>query len=71
MPIIRVDDLSKTYRLGDQDVTALEGVSLTVEEGVFMAIAGPSGSGKSTLLSIMGCIDTPSKGRVDIESKDL
>ena len=42
MPIIRVDDLSKTYLLGDQEVTALEGVSLTVEEGVFMAIAGPS-----------------------------
>lgn len=71
MPIIRVDDLSKTYRLGDQDVTALEGVSLTVEEGVFMAIAGPSGSGKSTLLNIMGCIDTPSKGRVEIEGKDV
>ncbi len=71
MPIIRVDDLSKTYLLGDQEVTALEGVSLTVEEGVFMAIAGPSGSGKSTLLNIMGCIDTPSKGRVEIEGKDL
>ncbi len=71
MPIIRVDDLSKTYRLGEQDVTALEGVSLTVEEGVFMAIAGPSGRGKSTLLNIMGCIDTPSKGRVEIEGKDV
>lgn len=71
MPIIRVDDLSKIYRLGDQDVTALEGVSLTVEKGVFMAIAGPSGSGKSTLLNIMGCIDTPSKGRVEIEGKDV
>ncbi|MBN9694685.1 MAG: ABC transporter ATP-binding protein [Zoogloea sp.] len=71
MPIIRVEDLSKVYRLGEQDVTALEGVSLTVEEGVFMAIAGPSGSGKSTLLNIMGCIDTPSKGRVEVAGKDV
>lgn len=71
MPIIRVDNVSKTYRLGEQDVSALEGVSLTVEPGVFMAIAGPSGSGKSTLLNIMGCIDTPSKGRVEIEGKEV
>ena len=71
MPIIRVENVSKTYRLGDQDVTALEGVSLGVEPGVFMAIAGPSGSGKSTLLNIMGCIDTPSKGRVEIEGQDV
>ncbi|MDD3352530.1 ABC transporter ATP-binding protein [Zoogloea sp.] len=71
MPIIRVEDVSKTYRLGEQNVTALEGVSLTVEPGVFMAIAGPSGSGKSTLLNIMGCIDTPSKGRVEIDGKDV
>jgi putative ABC transport system ATP-binding protein len=71
MPIIRVENLSKTYRLGDQDVRALEGVSLAVEPGVFMAIAGPSGSGKSTLLNIMGCIDTPSKGSIEIEGKDV
>lgn len=71
MPIIRVEDLSKVYRLGEQNVTALEGVSLTVEEGVFMAIAGPSGSGKSTLLNIMGCIDTPSKGRVEVAGRDV
>jgi putative ABC transport system ATP-binding protein len=58
MPIIRVDNVSKTYRLGEQDVTALSDVSLIVDPGVFMAIAGPSGSGKSTLLNIMGCIDT-------------
>lgn len=71
MPIIRIDDVSKIYRLGEQYVTALESVSLTVEPGVFMAIAGPSGSGKLTLLNIMGCIDTPSKGRVEIEGKDV
>ncbi len=71
MSIIRVENVSKTYLLGEQTVTALEGVSLVVEPGVFMAIAGPSGSGKSTLLNIMGCIDTPSKGRVEIEGIDV
>ena len=71
MPIIRVDDLSKTYRLGEQDVTALEGVSLTVEKGVFMAIAGPSGVVNQHSLNIMGCIDAIRKGRVQIEGKDV
>ncbi len=71
MPIIRVDNVSKTYRLGEQDVTALSDVSLIVDPGVFMAIAGPSGSGKSTLLNIMGCIDTASTGHVVIEGKDV
>ncbi|WP_300435794.1 ABC transporter ATP-binding protein [Zoogloea sp.] len=69
--IIKIDNVSKVYRLGEQDVTALKNVILEVKEGNFMAIAGSSGSGKSTLLNIMGCIDTPSKGRVIIDGKDV
>lgn len=69
--IIKIDNVSKVYRLGEQDVTALKNVILEVKESNFMAIAGSSGSGKSTLLNIMGCIDTPSKGRVIIDGKDV
>jgi putative ABC transport system ATP-binding protein len=67
MPLIRVDHVSKRYRLGNQWVTALTDVSLNIEQGVFLAIAGPSGSGKSTLLNLIGCIDTPCSGRIFIE----
>jgi len=70
MPLIRVDDVSKEYRLGNQMVPALHNVSLSIEEGVFLAIAGPSGSGKSTLLNLIGCIDTPTTGRVLIDDMD-
>jgi putative ABC transport system ATP-binding protein len=70
MSLIRVEDVSKQYRLGDQLVPALHRVSLTIEEGVFLAIAGPSGSGKSTLLNLIGCIDTPTSGRVFIDDVD-
>jgi putative ABC transport system ATP-binding protein len=68
--LIQVDNVSKSYRLGDQLVPALRDVTLSVDEGVFMAIAGPSGSGKSTLLNLMGCIDTPSSGRILIDGRD-
>ena len=70
MSLIRVENVSKQYRLGDQLVPALHRVSLTIEEGVFLAIAGPSGSGKSTLLNLIGCIDTPTTGRVLIDGLD-
>ncbi len=70
MSLIRVENVSKQYRLGDQLVSALSEVSLTIEEGVFLAIAGPSGSGKSTLLNLMGCIDVPTSGRVLIIDRD-
>lgn len=71
MPIVQVENVSKRYRLGDQMVDALRNVSLAIEPGVFLAIAGPSGSGKSTLLNIIGCIDTPSGGRVVIHGRDV
>lgn len=71
MPIVEVRNVSKRYRLGDQDVQALSDISLPIEPGVFLAIAGPSGSGKSTLLNIIGCIDTPSSGEVIINGRDV
>jgi putative ABC transport system ATP-binding protein len=63
-------NLQKKYRLGKTDVIALNNVSLAVEKGEFMAIAGASGSGKSTLLNMIGCIDTPDQGSVFINGKD-
>ena len=69
--VVRLEDVSKAYQLGDQTVHALRGVNLGIEAGVFMALAGPSGSGKSTLLNLIGCIDTPSRGRVLINGHDV
>src|SRR6185369_10351902 len=71
MSLIRVENVSKQYRLGDQLVPALQGVNLSIEEGVFLAIAGPSGSGKSTLLNLIGCIDTPTTGKIFIDEFDV
>ena len=71
MAIVKLENVSKHYRLGEQDVKAVSDVSLAIEPGVFLAIAGPSGSGKSTLLNIIGCIDTPSSGKVVVEGKDV
>lgn len=70
MSLIRVENVSKRYKLGDQYVSALSDVSLTIEEGVFLAIAGPSGSGKSTLLNLMGCIDVPTSGKVFVTDRE-
>jgi len=67
-PVV-VTDVSKTYRLGKLAVTALSEVSLTVAAGEFLAIAGPSGSGKTTLLNLIGCLDTPTSGEVEIDGE--
>lgn len=69
--VVLVADVSKAYSLGKQTVAALQHVSLAVAKGEFMALAGPSGSGKSTLLNLIGCIDTPSSGRICIEGNDI
>jgi putative ABC transport system ATP-binding protein len=67
-PVV-VTDVSKTYRLGKLTVTALAGVSLRVAAGEFLAVAGPSGSGKTTLLNLIGCLDTPTSGEVEIDGE--
>ena len=71
MEVVRFEHVSKEYALGAHSVRALDDVTLTIEEGVFLAIAGPSGSGKSTLLNLIGCIDTPTEGRVVVAGHDV
>ena len=70
-PIIQVRDLFKTYRVGEVDVHALNGVSLDVARGEFLAIVGTSGSGKSTLFNILGGLTPPTSGSVAINGRDL
>lgn len=69
--VISVSDLHKTYQLGDLEVRALRGISLTIERGEFIAIMGASGSGKSTLMHIVGCLDRPTAGRYLLEGVDV
>ena len=69
--VIKLENVWKTYQLGKVELTALKNVSLEISSGAFIAIMGASGSGKSTLLNIIGCLDSPSKGRVSLRGKDV
>lgn len=71
MEILRVENLTKIYGKGENEVRALDGVSFSVEKGEFVAVIGPSGSGKSTLLHILGGVDRPTSGRVLMDGKDV
>jgi putative ABC transport system ATP-binding protein len=70
-PLIRAAGVSKTYRMGEQTVKALDNVSLEIEAGDFVAIMGPSGSGKSTMMNLIGALDVPSEGKLAIDGRDI
>lgn len=69
-PVVRLRDVAKTYRAGAVEVKAVKGISLDIPPQRFSMIVGPSGSGKTTLLNLIGCIDTPSAGSVEIDGQD-
>jgi putative ABC transport system ATP-binding protein len=68
-PIIHTEDLWRTYQMGSEEIHALRGVSFEIQPGEYVAVMGPSGSGKSTLMNLIGCLDTPSKGRYVLRGK--
>jgi putative ABC transport system ATP-binding protein len=71
MALIETRDLWKTYVMGSEEIHALQGVSIQIERGEYVAIMGPSGSGKSTLMNLVGCLDTPSKGSYLLNGKEV
>ena len=71
MELLKIENLTKVYGSGENEVRALDGVSFSVEKGEFLAIIGPSGSGKSTLLHILGGVDRPTSGKVWLDGQDV
>src|SRR5436309_9183997 len=67
MPLVELRNVSKIYRLGEEEIRALDDVTLDIAEEEFISIIGPSGSGKSTLMHILGCLDTPTKGTIQLD----
>lgn len=70
-PLIEFDDIYKIYQMGDTEVHAIDGISMKIYKGEFVAIVGQSGSGKSTCMNIIGCLDVPTRGRYFLEGKDV
>jgi putative ABC transport system ATP-binding protein len=71
MEVVKIEDVTRTYKIGKIETQALRGVNLCIENGEFTALIGPSGSGKTTLLQMIGCLDQPTNGRVLINNKDV
>jgi len=71
MPLIKLENVSKVYQMGETKVQALKNINLKIEKGENVVIIGPSGCGKSTLLHLMGCLDRPTKGKVLIDGRDI
>jgi putative ABC transport system ATP-binding protein len=71
MKVIQLQDVTRVYRIGEVETSALRGVTLDVQDGEFSAIVGPSGSGKTTMLQLMGCLDRPTSGSVTINGTDV
>jgi len=69
--VIRIEGVTKLYRMGAETIHALRGVNLKIRRNEYLAVMGPSGSGKSTLMNMLGCLDTPSAGRYDFNGKDV
>jgi putative ABC transport system ATP-binding protein len=71
MEVAKIENVTRVFKIGNLETQALCGVNLSIESGEFTALVGPSGSGKTTLLQLIGCLDTPSSGRVSINGKDV
>ncbi len=71
MEVTKIENVTRTYKIGKVETQALRGVDLSIEPGEFTALVGPSGSGKTTLLQIIGCLDQPTSGRVYVNGKDV
>nr|MBC8193822.1 ATP-binding cassette domain-containing protein [FCB group bacterium] len=71
MSLIQVKDLYKIYQMGNSEVRALDGVSVSIEQNEYVSIMGPSGSGKSTLMNLLGCLDTPTSGEFFMDGIDV
>ena len=69
--IIETSEIAKIYQMGTQTVNALQSISININQGEYVAFMGPSGSGKSTLMNMLGCLDTPTEGKIFLKGKDI